>query len=302
MTDEPDLARDFSCLSVLSEAAGDLAGAGWASLKAAWACDDEEKRDAARLARSRAIKIFERAREASISFAADKATEQLIIADLLRRSGRFAEANGMCARVEKAGPEGIILDVLQTERMLVAAADDQAHKIVTEEHPKSPSRLDEPDQDIVEISPEPWICGSCGLRNVGERKACRSCGSTSRREDTARATSEKRLCNGCFDWQLLMSNGLCWRCDEAERERSRIVRICSFLFGATLDYAVITTRGDDRRWHAKVDWEEHRHIGGFASTELDALRLLGDSLAERCVDWTDWEVFEPTSDKSPDAG
>jgi hypothetical protein len=44
--DYPKLANSFLCCSMISEKDGGFSSAGWACLKAAWACDDQDNGEA----------------------------------------------------------------------------------------------------------------------------------------------------------------------------------------------------------------------------------------------------------------
>ena len=60
--DRDRLANRFVCRSLLDEAAGDLVSSGWRRLHAAWACDDAEQAEEARVQRLAALGLIERAR------------------------------------------------------------------------------------------------------------------------------------------------------------------------------------------------------------------------------------------------
>ena len=96
------------------EASGDLAGAGWRSIHAAWACDDEGEEEAAELCRTDAIRRRKSARTTGVAFAAQTGGEEAILVDLLRRTGRFAEAETLCREGLGRSPEELITKVLHT--------------------------------------------------------------------------------------------------------------------------------------------------------------------------------------------
>jgi len=84
---------------VLQNAGGRPADAGHSALCAAWVCDDnaagfgaDELRDVAAQCRRAALVLFQLAREADQPFASDRITEELLLIDLLRRTGDFVLA------------------------------------------------------------------------------------------------------------------------------------------------------------------------------------------------------------------
>ncbi len=102
--DYPALANSFLCQSMISEKDGDFSSAGWASLKAAWACDDQDNNDGAKRCRLRAVEMFKRAMDSGKKFSGYFGNDDVILTDLLRRAERFEEA--CCVRrraVKKLG-------------------------------------------------------------------------------------------------------------------------------------------------------------------------------------------------------
>lgn len=122
----PELASTYLCRALIEERAGAPADAGWAALSAAWACDDEASIEAAMYCRERAIELFRSAGASGARFASEAAAEHAILADLLRRTGRFDECQGECmAGLAAAGelPEGL----LELQIALVERGDTAAH-------------------------------------------------------------------------------------------------------------------------------------------------------------------------------
>lgn len=81
---------------VLQHAGGSSADAGHSALWAAWVCDDhaagfgaDELRDPATHCRRAALGLFQQARAAHQPFASDRIHEELLLIDLLRRTGDF---------------------------------------------------------------------------------------------------------------------------------------------------------------------------------------------------------------------
>ena len=95
------MANQFLRWSIIAKSTDQLDEAGWASLNAAWVCDDHDKVTDARHCREKAIDLFNAARKQGISFAEDKKTETVILVDLLRMCGQFQDANTICEKALK---------------------------------------------------------------------------------------------------------------------------------------------------------------------------------------------------------
>ncbi len=125
----PELATNFRCAAMVLEASGDLAGSGWRSIHAAWACDDDGEEGAAEVCRTDAIRRLKSARSMGVAFAAQAGGEEAILVDLLRRNGRFAEAETLCREGIGRKPENLISKVLRFERRLIERKDRRAHTV-----------------------------------------------------------------------------------------------------------------------------------------------------------------------------
>jgi hypothetical protein len=68
------------------------AQAGWAAVRAAWACDDENSDLTARTCREKALALFEKASRTRQPFARSPNVGTAIRLDLLRRSGQMESA------------------------------------------------------------------------------------------------------------------------------------------------------------------------------------------------------------------
>jgi hypothetical protein len=97
---------------MILEADGEFADAGWAAMRAAWACDDNELTSAADACRDRAIALFGQAAENADNFADGAGVEESILADLLRRSRQFDGAAAMCQAGLAENPEPLVVDIL----------------------------------------------------------------------------------------------------------------------------------------------------------------------------------------------
>ena len=125
----PDLANKFLCSALVYEAAGDPVAAGFSAVRAAWACDDAQAESAAIKARQQALAYFERARAEKIVFADQLGLEEAIIADLLRRSGRFDEVEAICEEGLAKSPEEVVAQVLRYQESLARAEDTGCYTI-----------------------------------------------------------------------------------------------------------------------------------------------------------------------------
>lgn len=126
--DYPELANEFLAWSYLSEQAGKMADAGWASLHAAWICDDKNQEKAAERCRLRAIEFFEQAGNHGQSFSRGKGDELAIFADLYRRTSQFEKAREVCEKGLRRRLKKLIKSILQYQLELIAAKDTKAHK------------------------------------------------------------------------------------------------------------------------------------------------------------------------------
>jgi hypothetical protein len=136
-TDVPALARDFGCVARLEAALGRPVAAGWAAVRAAWACDDAGVADGAAEFRTRALEAFDAARarckrivprdplERDVD--AHRGRAEVVCADLARRAGQLARARAECDRGEARGPGTRVGTLLRFERHLVDAGDRAAH-------------------------------------------------------------------------------------------------------------------------------------------------------------------------------
>lgn len=140
----PKLANRFLCQALLLEGAHEHAEAGWASLRAAWVCDDEVANEAARECRRRAVKLFHT--EPPLD---TKAESCLLRADLYRRIGDFEQAAAQCRFGLNPRPNQLVQRLLEYEHALVLANDDHLHT-VPEEILADPDALERSPNNCVE--------------------------------------------------------------------------------------------------------------------------------------------------------
>jgi glutathione S-transferase len=137
--DRTRLANRFVCRALLEEAAGDLVSAGWRLLHAAWACDDAEQAEEARVQRMAALALFERGRAlAQRAMKSVAGGDELLLADIARRAGEFHRALEYCA-AGLALPEvpAFVTSLLMLQQELIRARDTARHTVAeAEEAPR----------------------------------------------------------------------------------------------------------------------------------------------------------------------
>jgi len=147
----PELTRRYLCASLILSVAGSDAEAGRAALMGAWAADDvadpqgaedegpterpgegeavEAAREAATRCRRLAIAHSEAGQKRGLTFAADEATADALLADLHRRVGDFDAARAFARAGMARGPEGLLLEVLRFQVRLAESKDASCHNI-----------------------------------------------------------------------------------------------------------------------------------------------------------------------------
>ncbi|HOB18050.1 MAG TPA: hypothetical protein PKK74_05080 [Candidatus Methanoculleus thermohydrogenotrophicum] len=125
----PRVANTFLCWSIIQEDLGAQAQAAWASLHAAWACDDEGDDVPARICRKRAVNLMRRAWEQGERLAPQAGADEALLVDLLRRAGRFREARAVAKEVIEQNPHPLITEIMRFQIRLVAASDRGAHTV-----------------------------------------------------------------------------------------------------------------------------------------------------------------------------
>lgn len=121
-------ARQFLARSLIDERVGDLAAAAWGALRAAWMCEDDGNDDAALRCRTRALAFFRRAQAEGVVFAPG-GNGACIVADVLRRTGRFEEAIVECERALENERGPLTRSILAFQVELARARDAERHDL-----------------------------------------------------------------------------------------------------------------------------------------------------------------------------
>lgn len=125
----PEGANQFLCKSMIKELIGDLEGAAWASLHAAWNCDDNGNYVQSNYCRVRAIDLFQLANTSNqLKFQKNGEYPALII-DLLRRIGQFDKANIICKNRLEQEDDDALIKILIYEDFLIKAQNVGIHDI-----------------------------------------------------------------------------------------------------------------------------------------------------------------------------
>ena len=127
----PEKARQFLAWALIQEANEEFGGAGWAAMHAAWICDDEEKPKAAVECRRLVLDRFarQRARLGHITGFEEPGVEELVLADLCRRTGQYDGAARWVDQGLARRPEEIVRRGLEMEFNLARQKDRGAHSL-----------------------------------------------------------------------------------------------------------------------------------------------------------------------------
>lgn len=125
----PWLANHFLCWAMIEAAGGNYPSAGMDCLHAAWACDDAHSPEAAMMSRGKAIFHFQVAKASGARLGGQVGIDEAILADLLRRTGRFDEAITVCQEGYLMRTEDILRKMFQYQMQLCRAEDRDCHTI-----------------------------------------------------------------------------------------------------------------------------------------------------------------------------
>jgi hypothetical protein len=123
----PETANAFLCYGLMARGRDQFADAAWASVFAAWICDDNGFPESAFFCRGLAIELFEAARKAGQEFADTTVQEEIYLIDLHRRRAQFDLAARRCDRALEGEHTDELLDLLYLERDLIDRRDSAAH-------------------------------------------------------------------------------------------------------------------------------------------------------------------------------
>jgi hypothetical protein len=127
-----DLTRGFLAWARIQELSEEHNGAAWATLHAAWACDDAENPPAATLCRRQALASFQRAlRPPGGSLAAfeEPGAQEIFLCDLNRRVGLFTPATQQAQAGLQKHVTSLVAATLEFELSLIAHHDRAAHSL-----------------------------------------------------------------------------------------------------------------------------------------------------------------------------
>ncbi len=130
----PNLANDFLSLAMVQEYAGNYFHASSSALSAAWVCDDKKKALLAEKCRRKAIILFAKSRDSgyqdcpNIPFD-DDGTNEVILADLLRRVGDFDASRKVSLEGYLKKPVDKIAKTLDFEMLLADKQDRDCHTV-----------------------------------------------------------------------------------------------------------------------------------------------------------------------------
>lgn len=125
----PELVRHFLCCSLLQENAAEYKDAGWNSLYAAWFCDDNNATERAIECRDRSFDLFTKTREMKQHIINRFNAEELLLADILRRSGRFELAIEYCNKGLEKCRNKTVVHILEFELKLAKKQDMDLYRI-----------------------------------------------------------------------------------------------------------------------------------------------------------------------------
>lgn len=144
----PDLAKRFLSLSLIQENAGHYYQASYSALCAAWAGDDKKQSEAATACRQQAITLLKKSRSLAYQDCPtppydDDGTNEVILADMLRRTSAFEEARRIIEEGQLKKPSDRIAQMLDYELRLVEKRDSARHTAEEVFNPNLPTPFEE---------------------------------------------------------------------------------------------------------------------------------------------------------------
>lgn len=139
----PELARRWRRWALVNECAGDRATAGWAYLSAAWASEDAREEDAARTYRAMALEHLSACTDAGARIMKDPESQQLLLLDLHRRLGEYAEATAIADLVTETSTADEVRAIARFQAALIQREDRRCYSVA--------------DAKQYDASPEQWM-------------------------------------------------------------------------------------------------------------------------------------------------
>jgi hypothetical protein len=121
--DFPELANSFLCSAMLLEDDEKYIEAAWASIHAAWACDDARVEASGTRCRNEAIRLIRLVREKGLALTDQPSSDPAILVDLFRRAGRFKEGIQEVDDALAHAEDETVRTLLRYQRSLLLKAD-----------------------------------------------------------------------------------------------------------------------------------------------------------------------------------
>lgn len=127
----PLLAGKFLAFAHIAKATGDKHQLLWATLRAAWACDDagQDYIEAAANCRTAAESVLSEIHVLGKSFCDDELTDQILRLDLLRRAGRFDDVADAVAQLRSKNVPDVLAAISRFQGRLAALEDRQCFTV-----------------------------------------------------------------------------------------------------------------------------------------------------------------------------
>ena len=119
----------FRCKALLDTKRQHYNDAFWATMHAAWTCDDQGDAREARFCRLDALRLFKVAKHAGQEIHGDEENESLLFIDILRRVERFEDAEREIKALRKSCKDAKILRVLDYQDLILRYRDAQKHSM-----------------------------------------------------------------------------------------------------------------------------------------------------------------------------
>lgn len=123
----PAKANEFLCQALIAKQLGQPQRAAWATLHAAWICDDSERHASA--IRKEAVALLVEAERADDPAFGDLARSQALRVDLLRRSADFAGARALIDSTIDPDTSEIVRTILLYQKHLAELNDSSDHSV-----------------------------------------------------------------------------------------------------------------------------------------------------------------------------